>query len=229
MTSKINVLIVDDNDEWRNRFGEAISQETAGQNFECSLAGNYIDALELIAGCENSISVAVIDVCLDKNDLKNEDGLKVADALHKKTERARFVFTYENLSIDQYKRIHTKYQASEVLEKNTAPEDFSDHLLVHAVHEASKKAESLDVFVIMPFKDVYHSFYLNTIKPFFEDRLQICRRADEFFQSGIIMRNIVTYIQAASFSLADLSDRNPNVILEVGIAHALEKNVVMLT
>ena len=86
-----------------------------------------------------------------------------------------------------------------------------------------------DVFVLMPFAKQYRAFYEDVIKKTIEDMNLTCKRADDFFQSTVIMNDIMRCIIEAGTILADFSGRSPNVFFEVGIAHALGKNVILIT
>lgn len=56
-----------------------------------------------------------------------------------------------------------------------------------------------------------------------------CQRADSFWQHAHIMQDIVELICTASVVICDLSGKNPNVFYEAGIAHALGKEVILIT
>jgi len=83
-------------------------------------------------------------------------------------------------------------------------------------------------FVIMPFDDNLTPVFQNGIKPIVEELGYRCRRADEHFGSSPIMFEIFDDILRASFVIADLTGSNPNVFYELGISHALKRNVILL-
>ena len=83
-------------------------------------------------------------------------------------------------------------------------------------------------FVIMPFDDDLAPVFHNGIKPIVEELGYRCRRADEHFGSSPIMFEIFDDILRARFIIADLTGSNPNVFYELGISHALKRNVVLL-
>ncbi|MBA1195557.1 hypothetical protein G7011_00320 [Pseudomonas plecoglossicida] len=53
-------------------------------------------------------------------------------------------------------------------------------------------------------------------------------RGDEKLESGDIFRKILVLIASARIVVANISGRNPNVFYELGIAHALGKQVILL-
>ena len=87
-------------------------------------------------------------------------------------------------------------------------------------------------FVIMPFREEEFDqrIYFKVIKPLVENEFQIsCYRVDEDDLPDRIDNKIYTYLLRASFILAEVTTRNPNVLYEVGIAHMLEKDCIILT
>ena len=54
-------------------------------------------------------------------------------------------------------------------------------------------------------------------------------RADKISEPGMITHQILQHIVDASLVVADLTDRNPNVFYEVGIAHTLGRDVILIT
>lgn len=84
-------------------------------------------------------------------------------------------------------------------------------------------------FVLMPFTDLLTPIYEDHIKPTVEKAELRCERADEILGTGLITWDIWEKINRARFLIAELTDRNPNVFYELGLAHALSKNVILLT
>jgi hypothetical protein len=85
-------------------------------------------------------------------------------------------------------------------------------------------------FIVMPFgdrdlQDVYELYVKPTLE---QDCALECKRADDIFGSDIIMDDILRSIKDADVSVADLTHQNANVFYEVGIAHALQKPVLLL-
>ncbi len=84
-------------------------------------------------------------------------------------------------------------------------------------------------FVIMPFNEKLNPIYDSIIKPVINGLKLKCLRADEIFTSKPIIEDIWENIKKSNFLIADLTDRNPNVFYELGLAHALNKGVILLT
>ncbi len=81
----------------------------------------------------------------------------------------------------------------------------------------------------MPFKNEFDGVWLNVIKPTVEAQNAKCIRADNIFKVGSILKDILKSIEESDYIIADLSEKNPNVYYELGYAHALKKNVILLT
>lgn len=84
-------------------------------------------------------------------------------------------------------------------------------------------------FVIMPFGHGYDELYEKIYVPAIEASGLKPLRADEIYDNQPIIHDISQSIHNAKVILADVTGRNPNVNYELGIAHALEKEVVILT
>jgi hypothetical protein len=56
-----------------------------------------------------------------------------------------------------------------------------------------------------------------------------CRRADEIWESPAIIQDIVSLIDRSRVVICDCTGRNPNVFYEIGIAHTLGREVILIT
>jgi hypothetical protein len=84
-------------------------------------------------------------------------------------------------------------------------------------------------FVLIPFAEKFTPIYEDHIKPTVEKSGLRCERADEIVGTGLITWDIWEKINRARFLIADLTDRNPNVFYELGLAHSLSKDVILLS
>ncbi len=85
-------------------------------------------------------------------------------------------------------------------------------------------------FVLMPFDKDFNDIYKFGIKGSCEDAGVYCERVDEqIFFEGSILDRIYNQISKADVIIADMTGRNPNVLYEVGYAHALNKPTILLT
>jgi len=56
-----------------------------------------------------------------------------------------------------------------------------------------------------------------------------CRRADDIWENAAIIQDVVALIDRSRIVVCDCSGRNPNVFYEAGIAHALGREVILIT
>lgn len=80
---------------------------------------------------------------------------------------------------------------------------------------------------LMPFHKQFDKVY-ETIKEACSLSGFECHRSDDEFISGNILRNIVKLIVESRIVIAVINGRNPNVMYEIGLAHALGKNVILV-
>ncbi len=83
------------------------------------------------------------------------------------------------------------------------------------------------VAIMMPFHKTFDSVY-EEIKMSCHSLKLETKRVDEVYKPGKVMHDIFSIIAQSRVIVSDLSDRNPNVLYEVGLAHALNREVIML-
>lgn len=85
--------------------------------------------------------------------------------------------------------------------------------------------------MVMPFSDDTANQVYNTIvKPLCEEMGLGVVRADEYATTSVIYNEIVRDIQESAIVIVDISGQNPNVMYELGIAHALRQpSTIILT
>jgi len=85
------------------------------------------------------------------------------------------------------------------------------------------------VFVLMPFSKEFDDIYKAGIKPACKDAGAYCERVDEQIFHESILERVYNQIAKADIIVADMTGRNANVFYETGYAHALGKQVSLLT
>jgi hypothetical protein len=93
---------------------------------------------------------------------------------------------------------------------------------------ASSPAHPRRAFVLMPFRPTWSGPVYEMVKRAAEGLDLTVGRADDIATPGRITDQIVEAIGTADVIVADITDLNPNVMWEVGVAHALGKQVVIL-
>jgi len=96
----------------------------------------------------------------------------------------------------------------------------------------AKRDKDLTVFVIMPFKANFETFYQWSLKPYLKslgiDEVNV-RKADEIMDTGyIVCEKICKRIQQSDLIIADISVKNSNVFYELGLSYGLEKPVLLI-
>lgn len=85
-------------------------------------------------------------------------------------------------------------------------------------------------FVMMPFAEPLGAYYLTVYQPAIDKaKLRPVRADAEIFGTGKIIDQIWAGIHSARVLVAELTGRNPNVLYELGLAHALRKPVVLVS
>jgi len=84
-------------------------------------------------------------------------------------------------------------------------------------------------FVLMPFKKNLEPVYKKIKEVVVLEHGLSCIRADDIYSTGIIIEEIWDKIQEAQVIIADATGRNPNVFYEIGLAHAIGKEVIIIT
>lgn len=87
--------------------------------------------------------------------------------------------------------------------------------------------EKKKVFVIMPFEDKFFEIY-EMLKRQFEEDFLFSHAGEEDNQQNIL-KDIVQAIYDADIIIANLTGLNPNVFYELGVAHTLNKKVIIIT
>jgi hypothetical protein len=83
-------------------------------------------------------------------------------------------------------------------------------------------------FVLIPFKESFKEVYEKAYRHVCKKNNLDCWRVDEKYTPGQITEEIVKGIISADIVIADLTDKNPNVFYELGIAHAATHNKTIL-
>jgi len=92
-----------------------------------------------------------------------------------------------------------------------------------------KRKSQKGAFVLMPFRKELDDVYYFGIRQPLEQSGYVVQRADEIQFTGGILERIRKSIEEADVVIAEMTDANPNVYYEVGLAHALNKSVILIT
>ena len=83
------------------------------------------------------------------------------------------------------------------------------------------------IAVMMPFDQEFNQIY-EGIKTACTDQNMKTLRVDKIYGSTPIINDIFSVISQSSKVICDLTGRNPNVLYETGLAHALDRDVIII-
>jgi hypothetical protein len=98
---------------------------------------------------------------------------------------------------------------------------------VFSISEVERIEPSL-ISVRMPFDMAFNGVF-EKLKEITSVLGLYCRRADDIWENPAIIQDVVSLIDHLRVVICDCSGRNPNVFYEIGIAHTLGREVILLT
>jgi hypothetical protein len=81
---------------------------------------------------------------------------------------------------------------------------------------------------MMPFDAAFNTVY-DSIRKAADNVGLCCKRTDDIWENAAIIQDIVALIDRSRVVVCDCTGRNPNVFYEVGIAHTLGREVILIT
>lgn len=243
----IKVLVVDNAEDWCTMlsgcFRDAGYSPYAVQTAE--------EALKVLA--KQPFHVAVIDVRLESEDHSDESGLKLTQAIKKRFPNVKVILLTGYGTVQQALRATREYGAFDYIEKSTLGSQKGFQELIDKVEQAyqtfrefkcfktgSRGCSRTDVevkpnqaFVAMPFKASAASLKMSDvyklgIRPALRSAKYKSLRADEVFLGPDLLCKICKHIQESPLCIVDVSNWNPNVLLELGMMYGMGKRVVLL-
>ncbi len=211
------ILLVDDEEE----FSCLISDFLVRNKFQVTTCTSAEEAVCLIHN--DFFDVIICDVFIPYFG-NNEGGLEVARTIAEKNPASFIIIISQYVTESLVNKFmdnvpHKKFR---FLNKS---EDL-EHLLIETIN---KSLENKYIFACMPFSENYEDIYKFGIKEAAKELGFNCIRADEIQYTGGIIDKIYDLIKTAHIVIADMTGKNPNVFYEVGYAHALGKEVILLT
>ncbi len=88
--------------------------------------------------------------------------------------------------------------------------------------------EPVLVSAMMPFAHEFNAVY-ETLQQLAREVGLRRRRADDIWEEPAVMQDVVNLIDRSRVVIADCTSRNPNVFYEIGIAHTLGRDVILIT
>lgn len=84
-------------------------------------------------------------------------------------------------------------------------------------------------FAMMPFGGYFDGYWKDVIKPTLVTEGYEAIRADEIYTVGAIIMDVYNAIFESELCIADVTNKNPNVSYELGMAHAMRKPTILIT
>src|SRR5262249_34564754 len=112
---------------------------------------------------------------------------------------------------------------------NKLSSQVNPHVVGKIFGGATFTLDTLLCFVLMPFDPKFQPLYEDHIKPTVDGAGLRCQRWDDVVGTRQITLDIWERINRSRFLIAELTEQNPNVFYELGLAHALSKDVILLT
>lgn len=243
----IKVLVVDNAGDWCTMLSGCF-RDAGYSPYAVQTAD---EALKVFA--KQPFHVAVIDVRLESEDHSDESGLKLAQAIKKRFPNVKLILLTGYGTVQQALRATREYGAFDYIEKSTLGSQKGFQELISKVEQAyqtfhefkcfktgSPGCSRTDVevkpnqaFVAMPFTTSVGSLEMNDvykfgIRPALRSAKYKALRADEVFVGQDILCKICRQIQESPLCIVDVSNWNPNVLLELGMMYGRGKRVVLL-
>lgn len=148
----------------------------------------------------------------------------------------------KNLKINEWLTIKLKVQGSEIRGSvNNVPVIFGEANVVKSeltmtfygladveVRNISVSPVRPTAFIVMQFSKEFNELYTNVIESVCNEFDIKAVRADDIYNNGMVIQDIIREISESQLVIADITPNNPNVYYEVGFAHAKQKQVILL-
>ena len=105
---------------------------------------------------------------------------------------------------------------------------YSSFLKSNGITEQDLLIDKRLIFILTPFHDNYTEDY-KVIRETCSKLGYTAYRGDENYISGDIFPEMLKLIAKANLIIANINGRNPNVLYELGIAHAMDKPVILIS
>jgi hypothetical protein len=131
-------------------------------------------------------------------------------------------------SLQSAQLVEKKDDKYRILDTKAAAEEGAT--TIKKLSTAAKVSASDTCFVLMPFGSPVGDYYRQIYEPAIKKAgMRPVRADDDIFGAGKIIDQIWDGINAAKVLVAEMTNRNPNAFYELGLAHALEKPVVLIS
>lgn len=186
----------------------------------------------------SNVQICTKIACLLKNFLDEENPESLQDA-EEREEEDRTARVIEKRTATAWRVKTAAARGAKEAEEKPAEDIIVENIIRTVIGAKTKNKpyedkneEQLKVkkcFVIMPFEDNLNEYYFRLVKPAMESKGYEVKRADEIYGNRAIIDDITSEIKNSDILVADATGKNPNVNYELGYAHALNKEVIIIT
>lgn len=217
----------------------------------CDIEAHYYDVVRVYTTCDQLEINNTKCLLMTEMDFRKEDmyWVSLAESEEFKSENGWVThvnkfFAKQTLNVSKVQKIkgESRYRNKEQLELEELRINIYQYFLEGALMNRKSmtiiptfsninyEIDPNFIFVLMPFNEQFSNFTYKIIKQSVESTSDIftVKRADDFFMPGIIIEDIWESINRAGLIIADITKYNPNVFYELGIAHTLGKQVILL-
>lgn len=215
----VKILIFEDNPEWQKTLEDFIKDGSDEYDVEVEEKAFLVFANRLV---EKEFDLIISDYKLnEEND--DENGLEVIKAIKKRAS------DFPSIIVTLYPNDDVKHEALNVVGVDAFLNKvgLTGDILMKAVRDAMERRKRT-AFMIMPFLPDFNEIWTCIQDGMEQVDLEISR-VDSKLLPGPIIKRIYKNIEDADYIVADLTGKNPNVLHELGYAHAYEKIVITLT
>lgn len=154
---------------------------------------------------------------------KKNSGLEFLELDRTHTVKIEIDGSYSKLYLND---VEILSEACELKEKQIEMRLATDGELI--ISDVEIKSERPKAFIIMQFTDEFNDLFVDVIKPICEEFSLDCIRADNVYNSTPILNDIISSIRRSELIIVDITPDNPNVYYELGYAHALNKQTILM-
>lgn len=134
-------------------------------------------------------------------------------------------------SIERWKDVNhllLSSQAAQPVVDPTKRVQISSFLKANGIYPDDIKPDPRLVLVLTPFNNRFYEVF-DTIRTTCQDVGLKCYRGDEEYIKNDILQHILKLLCRAFIVIANIEGRNANVFYELGLAHAMDKNTLLIS
>lgn len=243
----IKVLVVDNMPD----VGATLSGMLADAGYQAQAVQSADEALQALK--KNLYHIAIIDVRLEEEDENDESGLELTRKIKARSPSIKVIILTGYATVEQALKATREYGASDYVDKGILRSREGVQELLTKVEDAYRtfrqfrcfKTDSPgcshgdieikpnQAFIAMPFTTSVGSLEMNDvykfgIRPALRSAKYKSLRADEVFIGQDILCKICRQIQESPLCIVDVSNWNPNVLLELGMMYGQGKRAILL-